>query len=78
MSTPARILSVTTISGPPDRLLASLPGTRAAAAIERHVLDPLARTGRAGAAIARHISNCASCKTDTARLDGDGTRGSAI
>ena len=73
-----RILSVTTVSGPPDRVLASLPGTRAALAIEQHVLAPLARSGRAGAALARHISTCAGCKADTARLDGDGTRGSAI
>lgn len=54
------------------------PGTRAALAIETNVLGPLERTGRVGAALARAARKCAGCKTDAARLDGDGTRGSAI
>lgn len=53
-------------------------GTRAAQAIEHYITGPLARSGRAGAALAHHISNCTGCQTDTARLDGDGTRGSSI
>lgn len=53
------------------------PGTVAARFIEEHILQPLERTGPAGAALAQAARRCGGCKADAARLDGKGG-GSAI